>query len=835
MISQSQKLHLDTLDGLRGIGYRGGLLAENYRFVDWFSGRTETREAVAVAFGQTPISYETACIGVVKSNGLREQELVDGYRALGAPVILEIADTEVREWAVSLESRGHRLVETYPQEQIGQLFLNRAPDWNPKEFLRAKNIGTFRWLQQLDLFSGLLPELEGQIQEKMEPMLLDALSATKAAYKASVGRNPNPKELFRLIFWMLTAKVFHDREVPAFRNFDKSDDPDSILSAVGKHYRMDAPKPLNKVARRVSFSRVWKSMDFRNLSVEVLAQIWSTALVDEEVRKRLGIHRTSRPIVRYLIERTFPAVQSGDDKRIILEPCCGSGVFLIGAMNALRHKLFGMTPGERHQYFVKHLVGIEQDAFGVELSRLALTLADFPNPDGWRILPDDVFADGQFSHLLTQAGVVFCNPPFEQFGSDERREYSPRSVKKPAEVLLRVLDSLHPNGILGFVLPRNFVDGNGYAEVRKQLAERFATIELTLLPDRAFEADSEICLLIATEPIPHSQTRIINRLVHDNELAWKQFELAHNVSHETSAGLSPEQGSTSFLIPRLADVWDYLKSYRGLAEVARIHRGIEWNKPLIDKGRETGFRDRFIRPTPAPGYMLGVGTNTDIRAFKKPSLKFLSMKEEDQRGNAHTRAWSEPKVIFNKSARSRYSWRIAAFPDTDGITCYQTYTAAWPQKSPFDIWVLSAILNSPIANAFIATREGKTDIRIDTLRKIPVPFLTVAQAAKIRGLVSRYILALDDDMLNSNYDAITCRALMEIDAAVLDAYQLPPILEFELLSFFRGQKRPSAHSFGDYFPDDLGVRFSLSDFLSPEFSEATAGRILERLGSRKSN
>ena len=52
--------------------------------------------------------------------------------------------------------------------------------------------------------------------------------------------------------------------------------------------------------------------------------------------------------------------------------------FFCGFMNALRPRLFAIDASESQNYFVNHLVGIEADPFAVEISLLALTLADFP-------------------------------------------------------------------------------------------------------------------------------------------------------------------------------------------------------------------------------------------------------------------------------------------------------------------------------------------------------------------------------------------------------------------------------------------------------------------------
>ena len=72
---------------------------------------------------------------------------------------------------------------------------------------------------------------------------------------------------------------------------------------------------------------------------------------------------------------------------------------------------------------------------------------------------------------------------------------------------------------------------------------------------------------------------------------------------------------------------------------------------------------------------------------------------------------------------------------------------------------------------------------------------------------------------------------MEIDALVLDGYQLAPKLEHTLLRFFagKGQNRPTSHPFGDYIPPDCEVYFSLSQHLSPLFKEATAGEMRKRM------
>lgn len=811
-LSQLDPTSAAVIAGLEHLGYRGPLLERHYSFPDWFAGQQE-RTLLAAAFGQTPVSYESACIAVAQADGLRELALVNAFRAFGAPILLEIDGDEVREWAVSRLADNHTLIGRYSVANIPDVMASRAQDWTPASLLRAKNIGTFRWVEQLGLFAGLIPELETQIQDKLDPLLRETLSRTRSAYIESAGKTPNAKDLFTLVFWTLTAKVFHDRHVPTFANLQPN--PDTLLDAVAGQYKTSTPRLLNRAARETAARNVWRDLDFRNLSVDVLAHIWARTLVDRHTRKRLGIHRTPRTIVRYIVDRV-PFPQTDDEKRIVFEPCSGSAAFLIGALNVLRPKLPLASPRERHEYFIKHLAGIEFDAFGVEVSKLALTLADFPNPNGWEIANADVFVPGSMTEFLRRSSVVLCNPPFERLTIKDRQQYHATAARKPAELLNRVLDDLHPTGVIGFVLPSIAVDGREYAQTRKRLTERFESVELTILPDKAFdESEVEVSILIATDPIPHTSTRVAFRRV--NAADWDGFQREHIVSSDYAVTFAPDEAAEGLAVPELAEVWTYLADHQTLGEVAEIHRGIEW------KTRRTAglhFRDK-----PAQGYARGLAPGTKFQAFQVPIMQHLNVQPDEQRVNAWKLPWSKPKAIVNKARRSRGHWRMAAFADRDGVICYQTFAGVWSRSDKYDAVILAAILNSPVANAFVATREGTRDITLEVLRLIPVPVFSPVQAETVRALIERYERAINHLSLVAPEDLETL--LKRIDAAVLDGYRLPPRLERMVLDYFTAGGRSVGHDFGSYFPGTFDIYVPLSKYLDPAFSRATVGELLK--------
>jgi hypothetical protein len=460
----------------------------------------------------------------------------------------------------------------------------------------------------------------------------------------------------------------------------------------------------------------------------------------------------------------------------------------------------------------------------VEISKLALTLADFPNPNSWTVKHADIFAPNAMADSLRRAGVVLCNPPFESFTDEERERYNPTETKKPAELLKRVLADLHHSGVLGFVLPYNVVDGRHYATTRKLLAERFASVELTVLPERSFEdAETDIAVLIAKEPIPHGATKVTLRRVQDSPNAWEQFEREQTVSSDYSEHFSNDGAKKGFLLADLPEVWSFLSDHDTLGNVADIHRGIEWRSKITP--------GLHVRPKPASGYARGVAPSTKFMTFQVPTMKYLNVQEGEQRRNPWKNYdWSKPKAIVPKARVSRGSWRMVAFPDREGVVCHHTFYGVWPKSATYDEVTLSAILNSPVANAFVATREGNRDITREVLRLIPIPSFSPEQRKQLSELITRYqtsISSMDFDMPENAE-----RLLLEIDAVVLDAYRLPPRLERQLLDYFNDNDRKVTHDFGNYYPATFDVFVSLSQYRSPQFATATAGELVRRISAR---
>ncbi|MCX6833408.1 MAG: N-6 DNA methylase [candidate division Zixibacteria bacterium] len=815
---RQRKTYAAVLAEFRALGYSGDLLIEDYRFGDWFASDVPERAVSAAAFGQLPLSYDTACLAVVLANGESGESRIRQYRSLGAPYVFELRNHHVVKWSLGAQHVHEDM--RFESESIVRVFREHANDWSRAEVLRAKNIPAIpsRRPRQLDMFldTGLIPALEQEIQTKLDPILQDALSSATNVYQKSTGREPDPTALFQLAFRLLAGKVFFDRDVSKLKDLGTSPDPDSIIAAVSEYYGEQPRLPLTKGARQALCSALWTRFDFRNLSIDVLATIWARTFVTPELRKKLGIHRTQRALARYIVDR-LPFEQIPEEDRIVVEPCAGSGTFLLAALHRLRDLLEPTMPASRrHTYLRKRLLGFEQELFGVEIGTLCLTLADFPNPNGWQLTQENVFTSQRFIDSLTRARFVLCNPPFEAFPDEVMRQVGARYHPQPAELLSRTLNYLHRDGAIGFVLPHTALDGQEYRDVREGLARRFSDIEIVSLPpESAFETARHPAVLLIAHGQKGSLQRcaITHRKVHDTD--WPAFIRNSAPSREDVEEKSDSDARKSLLVPDFAEVWKALQHCDRLSKVAVVHRGIEWNKPLRRGRKETGNRERLIKDKPQAGFRRGIPPRAKpFHAFSLPPTAFLSVRKEDQLYNAFDFPWDKPKVFLNAVRKSQKGrWRLAAAADFEGLLCYQTFTAIWPHDPGFTT-PLAAILIGPVANAFLMTHDVRHN-RNDTVKQIPMPRLSDRDISRLVELVGYY--------QEQASDVAKDLTLRQIDAMVLSAYDLPPRLERELLDYFNGSRRQVPFMFANYFPDDFTPCFSLSDYLSDWFKHATAG------------
>ena len=621
--------------------------------------------------------------------------------------------------------------------------------------------------------------------------------------------------LFRVVFRLLAAKVLHDRGHSHANAWD-TDDSVGILRGIESYYSL-APIPRRGRPFHRALSAAWNTLregiSFSYLSSEDLAFVYENTLVTRDTRKRFGTHSTPRQLAEYAVSRLDLHRLPLEELRIY-EPFAGAGVFLVSALRHVRDLLpADWTDAQRHDFLVARLSGDEVDAFACEVAALSLILADYPNRNGWRVSQADLFEAGSLKRRLAASNVVLCNPPFEDFTDEERTRYGlePTQYSQPVQVLGATLDA-RPHA-LAFVLPRGFILQRKFARQRRQLEQRYRDLELVELPDRLFRAAGfETSLLIAKNPRfrdSRAHTVLRSTVVADHDrVAFLNTGRLTTTRHAERAFHGSASGD--LWIPALNKVWDYLAPLPRLGDSLDIHRGIEW---------QSGQQHAWATER-RPGYRRGLHTAQHTSQFLVPRTVWLDCREHRLLYNAINLPWHSPKLVVNAARLSRGAWRIGAALDENGLVCSQQYFSLWPRASvDAPLHAFAAVLNGALANAFLAVHSPEKGIRLSTMRLIPVP-ATLPEA--LAGLVEQYVRHLREGALVTDGEELLNALLFEIDAAVLAAYDLPPRLERELLSFFATAARPVAHHWQHWHGPDAIAGLTLAERLSTRYERDTS-------------
>jgi hypothetical protein len=258
----------------------------------------------------------------------------------------------------------------------------------------------------------------------------------------------------------------------------------------------------------------------------------------------------------------------------------------------------------------------------------------------------------------------------------------------------------------------------------------------------------------------------------------------------------------------LATVWAYLYDYQKLGEKMSPSRGLEWKYQ-----QSNAWRDHF-----EDGYRKGFHNADEVYQFSSSRPVWLDYRERYIR-RGFDQEWGKPKLIVNAARRSRGPWRMSAIVDFSGLVYSQQFYGFWPKKAigRRELLAWCAVVNGPVANAFIAMHSPANRFRASAVRQIPIP---PSLPDELGDLVSDYVAALARPKLFEEEDALL-KALQRIDAVVLKTYDLPPRLERELLDYFANTVRPIAHPWKDWLPSDFKPFIPLHEFLSEEYQRAT--------------
>lgn len=353
---------------------------------------------------------------------------------------------------------------------------------------------------------------------------------------------------------------------------------------------------------------LWEQFSFEHLPVEIISHLYQRF-----VEGGHGTVYTPPFLASLLLDHAMPYDKLTGEERV-LDPACGSGVFLVGAfrrlINAWRKHHDWKRPGvdSLKRILKGSIFGIELDPLAVELSSFSLSLAlcDALQPEViWRDLELDplrgsnllkadffqvVLNSRKDKHTVLDSGfdVVIGNPPFESKLTSAGKEVDRSANKKDRDrgalpdkqaaylFLEQAFTYLRPGGRVCLIQPSGFLFNRKADRFRNSIfgKRRVETILDFTSIRKLYESDPKTVAIVASVTEPPEGHRISHWTFRRTTSVHERicFELDHYDRYR----VSQEQAETDPFVwradllggGRLLSMSQRLRNMRTLAEYA---------------------------------------------------------------------------------------------------------------------------------------------------------------------------------------------------------------------------------------------------------------------------
>jgi len=535
-------------------------------------------------------------------------------------------------------------------------------------------------------------------------------------------------------------------------------------------------------------------------------------LAGKEKRKSHGIYYTPKFIVDYIVENTLGKVldellKNKEYSKIgnlkVLDPACGSGSFLIKALQRF-DDVYAKTPAEKDypktrklKALASNIYGVDLDAEAVELTKLNLLLSavsarkKLPNLDhniecGNSLIDDPKVAGDKafdwkkrFPEVMDKGNgsgfdVIIGNPPYVNIANIpdlKTREYlknSFKTAKNKSDLYSffaeKAINLLKDGGALGLIFSNSWMGTDSFSKFREYLLNNTKIVRLVKLPSGVFEAAqvTTILLFLIKEKAKASHSIELyeylcgdfKRLPYD--LSYKKIMTSPNFSFSFNPNVS-------FKVPLIK-----------LGDIAKFSLGVKTSNDsrfiLSDKKDKHCFKlyrgkDVYRYYSKYEGYWL----------WYKPEL----MMQKVGAGPRKPEYFQSKKIMF----RSITGGGIIASYD-DGMYFTNDKVHILYKTSRYSLKFILAVVNSKLINLWIRSTFGDLlEIKINQLQEIPIP-------KNVNKIVLNKIEQLTDKMLQLQKNIVESAQIQtaaaerlkqqindidkEIDVNVYKLYELSP-------------------------------------------------------------
>lgn len=146
----------------------------------------------------------------------------------------------------------------------------------------------------------------------------------------------------------------------------------------------------------------WRMFDFSIIPIELISGIYEDFL-SKEKQSNTGAFYTPRPLAEFILNKVLPFPSVGDTNYNIkvLDPTCGSGIFLVESLNRLLDRWEMANPDKSLDFntictiLKENIFGVEQEKEAIKVAAFSLYLAMLNRLD-----PKNLWPTGKFPYLI---------------------------------------------------------------------------------------------------------------------------------------------------------------------------------------------------------------------------------------------------------------------------------------------------------------------------------------------------------------------------------------------------------------------------------------------------
>jgi len=344
-------------------------------------------------------------------------------------------------------------------------------------------------------------------------------------HKGLINKNNRARVMAALLLSLIDETRPNVNAEPSVLINDINSRANAILHKEGKpefsqYIQLSLPStPDNHIKFKTALVRTiqeLKNLNIRsamNSGTDVLGKFYEVFLKYGNGAKEIGIVLTPRQITSFAVEVLGIGLND-----IVLDPCCGTGGFLVAAFDQAKRKYGADKTDVFKQY---NIFGVDSDA---DVVALAVVNMIFRGDGKNNIIEGDCFQkhlnltrknnintakyeNRDLENRVPPVSRVLMNPPFALKTSDE----------KELKFVEHALKQMHSGGLLFSVLPRSALVKQGkYRQYRRDLLESNTLIAVVNFPDDLFyPIGIQTCGIIVKKGIPHN---------YEKSVLWMQIK-----------------------------------------------------------------------------------------------------------------------------------------------------------------------------------------------------------------------------------------------------------------------------------------------------------------------